>query len=697
MITPEMARQELAARAAARQAQTSQQGQITPEMARQELAARQAMRTQSQPQQPQMQQMRPQMDQQPSAVQQPPQDTGTPSFLTPFVSNAQASGAAKQLAFNPKRAGKVVTASALNTAEGLANLISKGFHYGTLGLSPEANMKTDYNQVLGVGKPQAGDEILAMAPLVAAPEGLPTEGLGSLGKLAARATEGEAYSQASGANAGTGATTAAAISIPDLLASSIKGRHAIPAALLKGTASPAERAANARAAGDLPIQIGQITQSPVVNKLYENILGEVPFSNVDQQQKAVAEGVGQRANLLLGKANGGNASILDPNELLKQRLGAAKQVAQKAKNEQYNNVDALAQQEGHQLELPSFTSRAAELKDVMSSSPLLQANPKIKSFMNTLGVYGDAAAPKAPQDLNSALTGIRAPNQAPSIRDANLAKNELYNAGDALSKSTAASDRYMGGIYKELSGLIAKDVKSSIVKTGSPQLQEAFNNANTEYRNNYGKFLKKDIFKYLDQNQSSDALARQIVKPSKANDAYSNIKLVKDLLPEKEKNLLPAAYLSNALDETGQVDVSKMGKLVDGLGSRQFNALFGKDIGKDASDYSRLMSMSSNARSQMANPKTGARTLSLLLGGGLLGSAAGPVSGAAIAGGSVLGSKMLSNYMTNPKVREKLFAAMERKESGKKSGIQESEVMKHIMAAIPKAAAIHQAQQKRNQ
>jgi len=640
--------------------------------------------------------------QQQKMAQQPQQAPQQQSFIQQGLQNIrnigqEVSGAQEQLAFQPLRAGKVAAASTLNTAQGLANLISKGFHYGTLGLSPEANMKADYNQVLGVGKPQKGDELLAMAPLVAAPEGIPTESLGILGKLAARITEGEAYGQASGANGGTGAAVAGAASIPDLLMGAVKGRYAIPAAILKGTASPAERAANAGAAGNLPVQIGQITQSPVANKLYENILGEVPFSNVDQQQKAVAEGVGQRASSLLDKATGGNNSILDPNELLKQRLGAAKKTAQMAKNEQYNNLDALAQQEGHQLELPSFTSRASELKDVIGSSPLLQANPKLKSFMNKVGVYGDAATPKPPQDLSSALTGQRSPSESLSIRDANLAKNELYNAGDSLSKSAVASDRYMGGMYKELSGLISKDVKSSIEKNGSPQLQAAFKNANIEYRNNYGKFLKKDIFKYLDQNQSSDALARQIVKPSKANDAYSNIKLVKDLLPEQEKNLLPAAYLSNALDETGQVDVSKMGKLVSGLGPRQFNELFGKSIGKEAQDYSRLMSMSGNARSQMANPKTGARTLSLLLGGGLLGSAAGPVSGAAIAGGSVLGSKVLSKYMTDPKIRAKLFAAMERKEAGKTSGVQENDITRQIMAAIPRAASIHQSQQKRDQ
>ena len=139
MITPEAARQELAARAAARQAQTSTQ--ITPKQARQELVARSAMRAQQQSSQ--MQQPQPQApSMRPQAVQQ------QPSFIQQGLQNIrnigeEVGGAQEQLAFNPLRAGKVATASALNTAQGLANIIGKAVHYGTGGLSPNPNMGTD--------------------------------------------------------------------------------------------------------------------------------------------------------------------------------------------------------------------------------------------------------------------------------------------------------------------------------------------------------------------------------------------------------------------------------------------------------------------------------------------------------------------------------------------------------------------------
>lgn len=689
MITPEMARQELAARAAARQAQAPQQAQITPEMARQELAARQAMRMQSQPQQPQAAAI-PQ-----NAVKQQPLISGTPSFLTPFIGNEEAAGAAKQFAFDPLRAGKVAAASTLNTAQGLANLIGDFYHYGSLGLSPKPKMNQDYNKILGVGAPKAGDALLASAPLMAAPEAIPTKGLGALGKLGARAAEGEAYGQAAGADTGSGAGNATLFQLPNLAVSAFRGRHAIPAALLKGTATAEERAANAAAAGDLPINIGQITQSPATNKFYENVVAEVPFSGVAQQQKKVAEGVQSGAEGLLNKAAGDNSSPLDPNELLKQRLMAAQGRARAAKNEQYNAVDALAQQEGHQLELPSFTSRASEVKDMIGDSSLLQANPKLKSFMNKVAGYEEAAAPSGPQDLMSALTGQR--SGGPSIRDANLAKNELYNMGDSLSKSAVASDRYMGGIYKELSGKIAEDIRNSIKEKGSPQLQQAFDLANQEYRNNYAKFLNKDILKLLDKEKPADKFAKDIVKPGKSNDSYSNINLVQSLLPDEERNLLPAAYLSKAIDENGNVDTASMGKLLRGLGPRQFNALFsGTGLKKGAQDYQRLMEMSANARGNMANPNTGAQLKQLLLGSGLLGAATSAPTAAAIAGGTIGASRFASNYLTNPNTRTKLLEAMSKRESGVTYGIPENEVTRQLLAAIPRAIAIQQSQQKRD-
>lgn len=661
-----------------------------------------------------------QLKQQKASQMQQPQGGGQsvpapqqPGFLDQVGSFVKAipgevKGAGSQLVTNPARAGKVATASALNTAQGLYNLliaspdaVNKFNQNAPKSLRTDAStMNKDYNNVLGVGKPQQGDALLAMAPLVASPELIPAKELGALSKLAARVTEGETYGQAAGADAGTGGETAAALELPNLALSAIRGRHAIPARLLKGTATSAEREANAAAAGDLPVSIGQITQSPGANKLYENVLAEVPFSGVSGQQKKVAEGVQGAAEGLINKSTGNKESALDPNEQLKQSLVAAQKRAQAAKNDQYNMVDTLAQQEGHQLELPSFTSRAKEVQGMIADSPLLQANPKLKSFMNKVGVYGEGATPKAPQDLNSALTGQRAPGQAPSIRDANLAKNELYNAGDALAKSAVASDRYMGGIYKELSGKISEDIKSSINEKGSPELQQAFSSANQEYRQNYARFLNKDIRKLLDKDKPADKFAKDIVKPGKANDQYSNINLVQSLLPAEERNLLPAAYLSKAIDENGNVDANKMGNVLRGLGPRQFNALFGSTgLKGGVQDYQRLMHLSTNARAQMTNPKTGARTLPTLLGGGAIGigAHAAPVTSAAVIGSTIGASKILSNYMTNPKVRDKLLAAMKKSESGGKYGIKESGAYSRIVSALPRAVSAQEAQQKRSQ
>lgn len=293
MITPEMARQELAARAAARQAQAPQQTQITPEMARQELAARQAMKMQSQPQQPQ--------------AAAPQQQAVNPSFLFPLVSNPELSGAEQQIATNPGRAAKVAGGSTLNTIQGLARQVANGLGYNSLGNAPDKALNTDFNQKLGVGKARAGDELLASLPLSAAPELLETKGLSALGRIGARGVEGAAYNQAAGGDADTGALlaglTGTAFEAP--IAIGNKTRNVILNRLNKsaekGNAlSPQETATNVLRnyigpeGQPLPVDIGTAADNPGLRGLYQ-VSSALPFSG---SQAALTKKGARETNLV---------------------------------------------------------------------------------------------------------------------------------------------------------------------------------------------------------------------------------------------------------------------------------------------------------------------------------------------------------------------------------------------------------------
>jgi len=662
MVTQEIAQQEIARRMAMQnQGQQQSQPQVTPEIARQEIARRQ-------------QQQKP-----------------NPSFLFPLVRNKELSGAEKQITNNPVRAGKEAVGGALNAVQGFLNLGNK---LQAPYLPKGKELSRDYIKSMGVNDEQAGDELLQNIALSAAPEAVPTKGMSLLKRLAVRGAEGETYGEAAGAPAGTGAALSVGLGAGSAgLEKTLRGITGIPAKVLRGTASPEEMAANARAAGNSPMNIGQITESPLTNQFYENVLSEIPGSGVEKKQAVVKNEVEKKATDLLGNIQGEIPSVVDPDKYLRKTMIGARTSARGNKNSDFEKVNQIAEEEGHQLNLSNFAETAQGMSDNISNSPLLKADKDLRSFMNKAAGYADAANPQAGEILDSSGKAI---TKAPSLAEAKAAKSKLYTAGKSLLQSPLPENQYLGGQYKKLARQLGDDINMSVATTGSKRLQDALSFADSQYAEKFAPHMTKQLFKLLDEDKSAAGLARKIISPSVKKDDYEMIERVQSLLPEKDKNALQYAFLNNARDADGSLDSKKLAALLRELGPRQFNALFkgNEALRQQAQDYGRFRGMSEDALNAMHNPNTGVKNLKSLAypataayTGAKIGAAIGHIPGAiigAIAGPSVVmgGSRMLGKYLSNPQTRDKLLMRMLDQERIKAGGVARESTLGKVMAML---------------
>lgn len=558
----------------------------------------------------------------------------------------------------------------------------------TLPKVPEKNI----GRQLGVEGYQPGDIISETIPYLVAPELAETKSSALLPRLLARSATGATYGAAAspadmrqaaiaGSILGGAGEVPTAIKSVGNIGKAIKEAPTnIPARLLRGNATPAELAKNLEIAGDLPFNIGKITESPVVNKFYENTLAEMPFSGAPESYKAIAENLKRQPEELLGSIMEAPETG-DVNELTKSLLLNAENHSRKIKNNLYNVVNAVAEKEGHKLDLTEFKDLANKYKQDLSSSPLLKYDNDVNSFIRKLGILGDNSIKEYGNIVNS-KTGkpykTKTSLNPPTITEANIVANALHKEGEKMTKNTLSGlERGMGRQYQALAGALRSDVKNSIKNTGSKRLQDAYNEATENYKNNYAQFLDKDLASFLDPNKKADAVVNEIVNPSVKNDKYSNINNIINLLPEEKKNILGYTYLANATDKDGILTPQAVNKQLNKLGRRQFMALFPDAATREKlKDFQKLHKMSSEASNMMLNPQTGKRALTLGNAaietlGGLLGMHAGGAEGALYGvAAPIIAGRVASKYLTNPEVRKKLVQAMIKKDMDKINRIQ---------------------------
>lgn len=590
-------------------------------------------------------------------------------------------GARQQLAFNPLRAGKVAGASVLDTAQGFSKLLPKNSLFSALGgKTLNAAQQRNPYQDLSVQQQQSGDELLKMAPFAASPELLPTKGLGALGRMAAKGTEGYLWDKSAGGNGLNGLALGAA---PAALSGGYKGiatagrtiKNPIVENLARAgqnTVNPQELVDSARAAGTHPVDIGSVIQNPQMKQFYQNVLAKIPMGKVSEAQKALAQGIDKQGVQLISgmkpKGLNGNSQEFLQKTLLEERNKQAE-----IKRQLYRRQDDIAKKENYSPSFPSFEKESKGFISLINDSPFLSNDPVLRSFVSKMRGYAENASPKTKVVESKILQENGTPfaseevQRGPSLVEANMAKDRLHEIGKTFGQSSSASERLAGGQYKRLAGLLGADIKGGIYSKGSPALQEAYEEATRNFEQNYAPFFDENITGFLNEYKDPSALGRRIVNPSEAMDKQENISRIMNLLPEDKKNALPYAYLSRAINQKNKLRPKTFSKLISSLGDEQFNALFpDAGIRENLQDYVALRGMGSDALDRLYNPQTGAKNqaswtylLKMAQAGALGGAAIGGVPGATAGGiaapiAAIGGSRILGKAFTNPETRQKV-------------------------------------------
>jgi hypothetical protein len=589
----------------------------------------------------------------------------------------EAYGVLNQVSTDPMRALANAATGAVNTGKGIANFPSNTMQYlNKKGLVSDkaANFfprsyldKTDVAQLMGVkGPQQAGDlgiqGLTGYGPFGAAGE---IGTLSTLGRVGARSGAAGAYGASQGQNPLTAALLGPATE--GMIKAPIAGAQALsqvnrlrPSSLLSGNLSNEELARNLKDAQGTNTPLPDVIGSPGLKKTFESGIAEVPFSGTDKIYKKVSDQVSQKGlDILKGLEQKDNINTsIDPDLMVKKLINNAKSEQESRKNSLYNERNRLSEEEKFSPDLKNFQNLVRNKNTEIDESTLYKNIPGFKALMNRTGGLSDASG----KTINSSIIDqygkpLVSKEVKPTLQEAQTLSSDLYTKGQDLKNSMDGSQRSLGREYMGLYKALTDDINRSINENASPELREAHNNAQGNYKTNFSKFLDKDLKKVLNKGEDEkdyEAIVRSLVNPSKTFDKASKINRIQSLLPEGNENSIGYAYLRPALEENG-FNPNKMSSLIEKLGNRQFKALFPEKETRDQlKSYSNLVGMNKESLDRMRNPKTGYRGIPAILYGALVGGAGAVARGATLGAGA----NVASRYLTNPNTREKMVNAI---------------------------------------
>lgn len=507
---------------------------------------------------------------------------------------------------------------------------------------PESILPREYDYAKGVGlEGQLPGDVLTQGLGSAATYALGGE-LGALGvpaRIAARSGAQALHAVGQNQDPLHAAASIPAFEIP--LRVGAAGANALrPTNRLRGNLTPEELQANVRAAEGTNTALGDIIGSPTLKQIFENMTTKWPGSGSDELLARMGQQVENRAEELLNQSGQGLGPA-ERNAQLKTALEEAYESQRIAKNELYEPVNQLAQQEGFTLELPSFRERAIEQMENIANSPFMRYDQKLR------------------QEFQKLANKTNAAGEGPSIADTNMMASKLYEEGqNLLNRATSAEDRSLGRLYTDLAQRARNDIRNELETRASPDLQNAYETATNNYRENFSQFLDRDIYKLTQPGVEAESIINDVIKPGKKGDKYSRIEKIQNALPPEQRGILGNAWLRNALDKEGTLNPKQFARLINELGPRQFEALFPDPIYRQQLlDYGRLRGMNEKALSRMANPNTGqTAAVPAMLGAQFTGAfnaaSHGNLPGAAAwMLGPQVGSRIMNQLLTSPNVR----------------------------------------------
>lgn len=463
-------------------------------------------------------------------------------------------------------------------------------------------------------------------------------------RMGAQAVPQAAFGATQNPNAVHGALEGAAAGAGgELLGSAIKsGIHALkPSTMFRGNLSAEELKRNLEATKGTTTGLGRVVESPLLNRIYENILPHMIGSGAESQMQKTAGQITGKGENLLEKVRG-NLNPGDFGVQIQQALKKASQEARNEKNAGFEKLNKMADESGLSIGRGNFQTKAKDIIEEIKKSPELMAEVT-PSLLKDIERY--AANP-----------------EGNTLKLTNIFRGKL---GDRANELYEQGNMHESGVLGSLKESLSKDIESAFDQHPNKALKSAYDQNQKDYMEKFAPFEDKDIVKFTRQGGDPDLILPHFLRGGK-NDRASILTKLTSKLQDKNTNIpsiVSYAHLSKAVDNEGRIDPMKLSALYRNLGEKQKKALFpDKDARSEFEKFSRLVGMNKEAFDLMRNPKTGARQSDLLikmaqvLGGSMTGSIPGfaaSLLGTALTG--KLGTKLLTSEKTRASMIEKML------------------------------------------
>lgn len=374
---------------------------------------------------------------------------------------------------------------------------------------------------------------------------------------------------------------------------------------------------NARAAQDTFTPLGEVISSPSLKQQYENKILKTPFSNVSETLGQAENQVKNRAQNIVENIRPPELPIgrQDNDRMVQTILRSQQRQSRNTKNALYDNVSKLAEEQGWNTDLPSFTRMAEENWNILNDSPLLRSNDKFKSQFNKLFNFKNPTSKRSGLLVDANGQPLVNETIRPTFSQIKTIANDLDNKATELLNSLDAPSKETGRLYRDLAQSLRADVRNGIETNGTAELKNAFNEAEDFYKNDWARFLDPEIHNLTKggrKAKAGDTMIQDIIKPGESRDARALIEKVQDIMPENLQSLLGYGYLQKASTKRApgirsSVTPYRLNKKINSLGNEQFDLLFTPEQRQQLLDFQNLKSMNPSAMQRMTNPKTGAR------------------------------------------------------------------------------------------
>lgn len=473
----------------------------------------------------------------------------------------------------------------------------------------------------------------------------------------------------------------------------------------KSELSPEELTRNLKLAEGTETGLGNIIESPWLQRLHENVLPHVIGSGAEKTMLKNASKISEKGESLLSKARGGEEVSENYGQKIKAALQEAHQKVEQEKNANFNKVNELAEKSGIGTQRKHLRSEAESILKQIKSDPDLakftnssdikliediarpgkkvaesegkgstrtfeQANEQpnyhgpidigtgnpSESILNKSSYSVTRPTPTSGGRIN-VITGkpIEEPHNY-SLKNTDILRSKI---GENAYEAHVKGEKPKASIYSRLKKALEQDVDEAIESSSNKELKEARKSAMEHYKTEFAPFKDKDITKFIKEGGDPDLILSHFLKTGTNDRAMLLQKL--SLKTKSPANILAHAYLSPAY-KNGQLDPIKLSALYHKLGPNQRKELFGLRFNEQLKDYTDLVHKNREAFGLMFNPKTGARLGHIGSVAGAVGSGAHAIPGLIATG---VAGKLANKALTSPVYRKKIVEAIIKKKQKK--------------------------------